>query len=175
MHSSAIKTRRSDAVSLIYWLFLQRFKTTGLNVNQMIWVTLQKELFIPHSRQEEYNSPLWRLYVLLTVMPSCVGRRRYRSRLSPATVETLKWMRKTADFFFHIRRCGPLVKTLIQIKSELMTHWSLTLMFMFSSKTRRGLISPQSVSSWKTGPRLYIQASRGWSFRIWIYLCLKNT
>lgn len=70
---------------------------TGLNVNQMIWVTLQLELFISSAGRKNTNSPLMGLcfincYAKLcwTAFAGCWGH----SRLAGALEETLKWIRK---------------------------------------------------------------------------------
>lgn len=70
---------------------------TGLNVNQMIWVTLQLELFISSAGRKNTNSPLMGLCIIncyaklcWTAFAGCRGH----SRLASALEEILKWIRK---------------------------------------------------------------------------------
>lgn len=101
MHSSAIKNTQIWCRVTNLLITPQHFKITGLNVNQMIWVTLQLELFIPAAGRKNTISPLMALCIINCYAKLCwttFGRRWGHSRLDSALEETLKWIRECRLF-----------------------------------------------------------------------------
>ncbi len=106
MHRSAIKTQIWCRVTNLL-ITPQRFEMTGLNVNQMIWVTLQLELFILPAGRKNTISPVMGLCIINCYAKLCwtaFGRRCGQSRLASALEETLKWIKKC--WLFDVGDCG---------------------------------------------------------------------